>query len=84
MAQDLSLPNLSLLAHRVNTAIAHEVPVTITMKAGERVCRQPVVTRLDKGWKYDPRIRDRSPLTIFFADGDPIRLDDCVEIVLGT
>lgn len=75
---------LPSMAHTINTAMAHDVPLSgVTVKG---VPFSGVVKSQDEvaGWKYDTKLRDRSPLIVCFEDGSRIMLEDMAEVWLGT
>jgi hypothetical protein len=68
--------NLSFVAHQINLAMARRVPVTLTLMRGDAMTFTPVAKRLRGDYKYDPRVKDRSPLTYVGEDGQEIALED--------
>lgn len=76
---------LTGFAHKLNTAMAHDMAVTVTTKRGYTLVDKPVKKLADRGWKEaEFRANDRSPLTYYFADGSALRLEDMASVKLGT
>ena len=76
--------NLPSMAHTLNTAMAHDLPVHGATVKGIGFAGKIKRQVLQEGWKYDAKIKGRSPIIVHFEDGSVIRLDDMGELRLGT
>lgn len=72
------------MAATVRTAMAHDIPIRGITTRGMPFAGMVKRTVLDESYKVDPKVPDRSSLSVVFDDGTTIRLDEMADLALGT
>jgi hypoxanthine phosphoribosyltransferase len=73
--------NLSAIANSIYSAMAHNAEVVVTLNRGGAVSGRVVSKYLVRGFKYDPRVKDRSPVIAVFEDGQEVAIEDIASVV---